>query len=97
MNDTMSLILATSILAIGGLGMYMYKNSTEDQEDAGENDDGFFGSNFFSNDADDNELEEDRDMEDDDDYDDDYKPRSKRGGGAKTKRNKKAGGTKRRY
>ena len=24
MNDTMSLILATSILAVGGLGLYMY-------------------------------------------------------------------------
>ena len=30
MNDTMSLILATSILAVGGLGLYMYKNNTEE-------------------------------------------------------------------
>jgi len=95
MNDTMSLILATSILAIGGLGLYMYKNNTEDQKGGSDNDDGFFRSGFFGNNADEDELEEDLDLEDDEDYDD-YKPKSKRGG-AKTKRNKKAGGTKRRY
>ena len=29
MNETMSLVLATTILAIGGLGLYMYKTSDE--------------------------------------------------------------------
>jgi hypothetical protein len=96
MNDTMSLILATSILAIGGLGLYMYKNNTEDQNGGSDSDEGFFGSGFFGNNADEHEVEEDIDLEDDEDYDD-YKPKSKRGGGSKTKRNKKAGGTKRRY
>jgi hypothetical protein len=32
MNETLSLLLATSILAAGGLGLYMYK-STHDDED----------------------------------------------------------------
>jgi hypothetical protein len=95
MNDTMSLILATSILAIGGLGFFMYKNNAEDQDGGSKSDDGFFGSGFFGNDADDDELEEPEPELDDYDYDD-YKPKSKRGG-AKTKRNKKTGGTKRRY
>ena len=27
MNETMSVVLATAILAIGGLGLYMYKQS----------------------------------------------------------------------
>ena len=29
MNDTMSLLLATGILAVGGLGLFMYKNGSE--------------------------------------------------------------------
>jgi hypothetical protein len=29
MNDTMSLVLATAILAVGGLGLYMYKSSDD--------------------------------------------------------------------
>ena len=94
MNDTMSLILATSILAIGGLGLYMYKNNTEDEKDVSDNDEGFFGSGFFGNSEQDEELVEDPELEDDEDYDE-YKPKSKKGG--KTKRNKKVGGTKRRY
>ena len=95
MNDTMSLILATSILAIGGLGLYMYKNNTEDQKGGNENDEGFFGSSFFGSDEDNDELIEEPDLDYDED-DEDYKPKSKKGG-AKTKRNKKVGGTKRRY
>ena len=31
MNDVKSLLIATTVLAIGGLGLYMYK--TEDSED----------------------------------------------------------------
>uniref|UniRef100_A0A6C0ARU1 Uncharacterized protein n=1 Tax=viral metagenome TaxID=1070528 RepID=A0A6C0ARU1_9ZZZZ len=95
MNDTISLILATSILAIGGLGFFIYKNNSEDQKGGNNSDEGFFGSGFFGNNEDEDEVEEDLDLEDDEDYDD-YKPKSKRGG-AKTKRNKKTGGTKRRY
>lgn len=96
MNDTMSLILATSILAVGGLGLYMYKNNTEDynsEDENDENDKGFFGSDFFGDNKNDEELIEE-DFDDEDDYD--YKPKSKKGA-AKTKRNKKTGGTKRRY
>ena len=32
MNDTMSLVLATTILATGGLCLYMYKSSNEDDQ-----------------------------------------------------------------
>ena len=30
MNETMSLVLATAILAIGGLGLYMYKQTDDE-------------------------------------------------------------------
>ena len=32
MNDTMSLLLATGILAVGGLGLFMYKSGSDDKE-----------------------------------------------------------------
>ena len=31
MNDTMSLLLATGILAVGGLGLFMYKSGSDDK------------------------------------------------------------------
>jgi hypothetical protein len=32
MNDTLSLLLATTILAAGGLGLYMYKSPDNNQK-----------------------------------------------------------------
>lgn len=32
MNDSMSILLATTILALGGLGLYMYKSSDDDKK-----------------------------------------------------------------
>jgi len=87
MNETMSLLLATTILAIGGVGLYMYK-SDEQEQIGGEDynsEDGFFTPN------DDSELDDANDI----DY---YEPRIKsRAGKPKTKRNRKGIGTKRRY
>jgi hypothetical protein len=87
MNETRSILLATAILAAGGIGLFMLKS----------NDDGTY---------DDEELEldeiedlddlDDLDLDDeylDDDYD--YKPKSKSNN--KTKRNRKSGGSRKRY
>ena len=92
MNDSMSILLATTILALGGLGLYMYKSSEEPQKEGEEeyNEESIFGGNFWSfaddkkDDCSDNELEE---------LDEDIKPRRKN---AKTQRNRKSTGTSRR-
>ena len=75
MNDTMSLVLATAILAVGGLGLYMYKSSDE----------------FVFDDYDEDDQSVD-DLSVDDNYEE---PKTK--GRNKTKRNKKNGGTKKKY
>ena len=90
MNDTMSLVLATTILALGGLGLFMYKSSDDgdsgdDKQSGGDdyNEDSFFGSKggFWGSD-DDEEVVVDKEPEVVE-----SKVRSR--GGAKTKRNRK--------
>lgn len=91
MNDTMSLVLATAILAAGGLGLYMYKSPSEGQKGGEDyNEDNLFGSGSFwaSTNEDDDKVEEDED------YEEYYKPKPR---GGKTKRRRASGGTKRRY
>ena len=84
MNETMSLLLATAILAAGGIGLFMLKS----------NDDGTYDDEEL-------ELDEIEDLDALDDFEDeeddyDYKPKSKSNN--KTKRNRKAGGSrKQRY
>ena len=82
MNETMSLLLATAILAAGGIGLFMYKS----------NDD------LFSTNEEElmEEIDFD-DLDELDDYEEDYKPKSKSNKN-KTKRNtKQTGGSRRRY
>jgi hypothetical protein len=97
MNETMSLLIATAILATGGLGLYMYKASDDESNDDHESDEvvesddgGFFGKGgFFSSSNGDAEEEgEEEHIR----YEPKPKPR-----GMKTKRNRRSGGTKRRY
>ena len=82
MNETMSLLLATAILAAGGIGLFMLKSDNDKDY----------------NDEENIILEEIEDLDDldydeEDDYD--YKPKSKKN---KTKRNtKQTGGSRRRY
>jgi hypothetical protein len=87
MNETMSLVLATTILAIGGLGLYMYKQSDDFKE---ENYD-----DYSSGSDSDSELDSQLDYEDDkysnDDFVD-YEPKTVQR--RKTKRNKTSNGTK---
>ena len=96
MNNSMSILLATTILSLGGLGLYMYKSS-DDTQKGGEdeyNEDSIFGGNFWSS-SDDENKDENKDEETIDEYFEDYKPRRKN---TKTQRNKKSSGTsKRRY
>jgi hypothetical protein len=102
MNDSMSILLATTILALGGLGLYMFKSSDENEKKGGTNEDynedGLFGkSSIFDwgkNDDDDqdNEYNEDEDENYEEEH---YKPRKR---GRKTLKNKKTNASsKRRY
>jgi len=89
MNDIKSLLIATTVLAIGGLGLYMYKS--EDSELDYNDDLSESGSETASesgSDQDESVLEEE-DI-------DDYKPKKTKKEG--TKRNtKKNGGTRKKY
>ena len=89
MNDTMSLLLATVILTAGGLGFYVYKSSNDEQN--GGNDEVEYNEDDFFNFNDSDEIIEDESEV--------YEPKvvRTRGEKSKTKRNKKTGGTKRRY
>jgi hypothetical protein len=93
MKDTLSLLLAATILAAGGVGLYMFK-SPDDEQRGGEeyNEDSLFGSGSFWGS---NKSEDDAEQEDfkEDDY---YEPKAKPRGG-RTKRNRRGSGTKRRY
>jgi hypothetical protein len=102
MNDTMSLLLATTILATGGVCLYMYKNPDKEGEtdDTEYTENNLFGGlgNFFGStedESDPNETHEEYN-EDELDFEPEQKPKQ-RGGAGKTKRNRRTGGTKRRY
>ena len=103
MNDTLSVLLATTILAVGGLGLYMYKSGDGNQKggkyDDDYDEDNLFGTgNLWGSSNEDDEAEHvENDYEQD--YDEEIyepKPRSK-AKASKTKRRKAGGGTKRRY
>jgi hypothetical protein len=87
MSETMSLLLATSVLALGGMGLYLFKSNDSKGGSANYDEDEIFK----------NEKENDDDYDDElNDNEEDYekKPRKRSG---KTKRTKKSSGTKRRY
>jgi hypothetical protein len=87
MRDTISLLVATAILAAGGLGLYMYKSNDENQDGGdGYDEDSLFGSGGFWN--------KENDLEDEEpEY---FEPKVRARGG-KTKRSRRNIGTKRRY
>ena len=102
MNDTLSVLLATTVLALGGLGLYMYKSSDDNQK-GGKYDDDYDEDNLFGSGSLWGSSNEDEDVENDyeQDYDEEIyesrtKPKSKPKA-SKTKRRKVGGGTKRRY
>jgi hypothetical protein len=95
MNETMSLLLATTILALGGLGLYMFKSSDETQIGGDEeyNEENIFGSNGLFNWGGQSENKDEvEDIKNDDD-EEDYKPRKR---ASKTQKNRKTSGSSRR-
>lgn len=93
MNDTASLLLATTILGICGLGLIMYKSTDSDNDDTEthkneQSEDTFFGlEKFWSSSDDEDSLQEDVEI---------YEPKvSSRV--SKTKRNRKTTGSRRKY
>ena len=75
MNDLNSLLIATTVLAIGGLGFYMYKNEQGDE--------------YFENDFDnlDEDLEDYDDSTDEDEEDEEEEEEEESKKKNKTKRN----------
>ena len=72
MNDTLSLVLVTSILAIGGFGYYMYKNNDGKNKKGGKRtkDEDYNESSLFGFKETNSKKEDDDDDEDDEDDDD---------------------------
>lgn len=101
MNDSMSILLATTILGLGGLGLYMYKTSDDSKEDNDKeekyNEESIFGSsNLFNWGTSDDKEDDKKDDVLDDDEDEDVKPR--RRNASKTQKNRKpTGSSRRRY
>lgn len=97
MNETMSLVLATAILAVGGLGLYMLKSSDNIEYEIYNEDD--FDNEVLdkNNDLSDDNYDDNYDENYDDQYyeEQEYEPKVRSRN--KTKRNKKSGGTKRKY
>ena len=95
MNETMSVLLATTVLALGGLGLYMFKSDNQTGGDKYNEDD------IFDDYSDDESLSDsDSDSDSELDYEPEPEPESKKSkakNAAKTKRNQKSGGTKRKY
>jgi hypothetical protein len=94
MNETMSLLLATTVLALGGLGLYMFKSSDENQKGGDEeyNEEGLFGSNTLFNWGTESENKEVQDDEHEFEDEEEIKPRRR----AKTHKNRKTTGSSRR-
>ena len=103
MNDSMSVLLASTLLAMGGVGLYLYKASNDDDSNDYEDNyvehdqEGLF-DRFWKGGDDDDELSTiSDDLSLSDDEESIEKPKKKRTNN-KTKRNRKSGGTsKRKY
>ena len=102
MNDLNSLLVASTVLAIGGLGLFWYKNQDDDffNDDTNvDNDD----DDKSQDDYNDNDNDNNNDYNDDESHDEYYKKKNAKKNVKKpkttiTKRNlKKSTGTKRRY
>lgn len=99
MNDSMSILLATTILALGGLGLYMYKVPDDEQKGGNDevyNEESIFGGNYWGFKQEESAEDSEKDLERDlvEDEEDDFKPRKRAGG--KTQRNRKSTGSSRR-
>ena len=91
MNDVKSLLIATTVLAIGGLGLYMYKSEEDNFDDQNDED---YNSDTASETSSQNSYSSDLEEIDIDDYKEEKI--SKKNGGTK-RNNKKNGGTRKKY
>lgn len=98
MNDNMSIFLATTILALGGLGLYMFKSSDDkhtDMYDEEYDEESLFDHNNsiggLFNWGSKNDVEDEDKLEEFDE--DNYKPRKR---ASKTLKNRKSTGSSRR-
>jgi hypothetical protein len=94
MNDTMSLLLATGILAVGGLGLIMYKTGSDEKNYSENDSENLFDLRSYFGNSD--EEEKDDNAEEKDEESEVYE-QPKRSRGSKTKSSRKNTGTKRRY
>ncbi len=92
MNDVKSLLIATTVLAIGGLGLYMYKSEDSDVNFDDQIDDDNSETESESGSETGSELDS---VLEELDYDD-YKPKEKKNGGTK-KNSKKNTGTRKKH
>lgn len=100
MNETLSLLLATSILAAGGLGLYMYKSTHDEDENSSEetNENATELSELDVLSMNEIKNTENKSSEEEDLYKEPEQKTKKRGsGGYKTKRNRKMTTSKRKY
>jgi hypothetical protein len=88
MKEALSMFLAISVLAIGGTGLYMYRNKNDDSS---EDDSSYQNERQLENeDVYENQFNSDENYEE--------KPKTRRlKNKVNTKKNKKTSGTKRRY
>jgi hypothetical protein len=95
MNDTMSLLLVSILLSAGGLGLYMYKLSNDDED---YNEDKLFtlDGGFISRKDEKNENEKNGNESTFEEDLEIFEPKINSRGG-KTKRRKTTGGSKRKY
>lgn len=94
MNETMSLLLATTVLALGGLGLYMFKSPDDkDVSDDEYNEDGLFGSGSLFNWNKEKDDKDDFSSDESESEEEDYRPRKKQ---TKTHKNRKTAGNSRR-
>jgi hypothetical protein len=99
----MSLLLATSILALGGVGLYMYKSSDHEyngSDDSSYDEDNLFGGSrsFWGSNEDDEDDNEYKNFQEEAEPQPEPEPKVRaRGGKTKTKRNSRNVGSKRRY
>ena len=112
MNDSMSILLATTILALGGLGLYVYRTNHEDQDggdkidtrsDDSDNEESIFGSSNLFNwgSSDDRKKPEDKQKEKEqdvlsDEESEENELKPRKRNNVKTQRNRKASGASRR-
>jgi hypothetical protein len=112
MNDSISILLATTVLALGGLGLYVYRTNHEDQDggdksetrqDDSDNEESIFGSsnlfNWGSSEDKQKDKQKEKEKEQDVILDEDSEEnelKPRKRNNVKTQRNRKASGASRR-